>query len=149
MFSVRSDYLSADEEFSIIKRANSGELDWDSYSRSITPILTPHILKHYIQVIGQVVIQEPVLQYIRDLVIATRTHPDIELGGSSRASLALVNGGKALAALNNRAYVLPDDIKQLSRPTLSHRLILSRDAEVEGITRSQVLDEILAKVEVL
>jgi MoxR-like ATPase len=45
--------------------------------------------------------------------------------------------------------VLPDDIKQLSRPALSHRLILSRDAEVEGITRSQVLDEILAKVEVL
>jgi MoxR-like ATPase len=149
MFSVRSDHLSADEELSIIKRANSGELDWDSYSRSITPILTPHILKHYIQVIGQVVIQEPVLQYIRDLVVATRTHPDIELGGSSRASLALVNGGKALAALNNRAYVLPDDIKQLSRPAFAHRLILSRDAEVEGITMSQVLDEILAKVEVL
>jgi MoxR-like ATPase len=100
-------------------------------------------------VIRQVSIEEPVLRYIRDIVVATRTHPDIELGGSSRASLALINGGKALAALNNRTYVIPDDIKQVSRAALTHRIILSRDAEVEGITRGQVLDEILSKIEVL
>lgn len=149
MLSIRSDYLSAEEELSIIKRANAGQLHWDLYSKTLTPILSPHLLKHYIQVVRQVTIEEPVLQYIRDLVVATRTHPDIELGGSARASLALVNGGKTMAALNNRTYVIPDDIKQISRAALSHRIILSRDAEIEGLTRGQVLDEILTKVEVL
>ncbi|PKG32828.1 MoxR family ATPase [Methanoregula sp.] len=149
MFSIRSDYLSPDEELSIIRRANEGMLQWETYSHSLTPLLTPQALKHYIQVIRQVSIEEPVLRYIRDIVVATRTHPDIELGGSSRASLALINGGKALAALNNRTYVIPDDIKQVSRAALTHRIILSRDAEVEGITRGQVLDEILSKIEVL
>jgi MoxR-like ATPase len=149
MFSIRSDYLSPDEELSIIRRANDGMLQWEAYSHSLTPLLTPQALKHYIQVIRQVSIEEPVLRYIRDIVVATRTHPDIELGGSSRASLALINGGKALAALNNRTYVIPDDIKQVSRAALTHRIILSRDAEVEGITRGQVLDEILSKIEVL
>jgi MoxR-like ATPase len=149
MFSIRSDYLSADEELRIIRRANTGHLLWEAFSDSITPILTPHVVKHQIQVIRQVTIEEPVLQYIRDLIVATRTHPDIELGGSSRASLALVHGAKALAALNNRTYVIPDDIKQLAIPALSHRIILSRDAEIEGITPIQVLEEILVKVEVL
>jgi MoxR-like ATPase len=149
MFSIRSDYLSPDEELSIIRRANAGQLHWDSYSRGLSPILSPHTLNHYIQVVRQVTIEDPVLQYIRDLVVATRTHPDIDLGGSSRASLALVNGGKTMAALNNRTYVIPDDIKQIARAAIAHRIILSRDAEIEGITRGQVLDEILAKVEVL
>ena len=149
MFSIRSDYLGPEEELSVIRRANEGMLQWETYSQSLAPILTPLALKHYIQVVRQVSIEEPVLQYIRDLVIATRTHPDIELGGSSRASLALISGGKALAALNNRTYVITDDIKQVSRAALAHRIILSRDAEVEGVTRGQVLDEILSKIEVL
>jgi MoxR-like ATPase len=149
MFSIRSDYLSAQEELSIIRKAHYGQLNWDTYSASLTPLLTAQTLRHYIETVRQITIEEPVLQYIRDLVVATRTHPDIDLGVSSRASLALVNGGKALAALNNRAYVLPDDIKQIAKSALAHRIILSRDAEVEGITRGQVMDEILSKVEVL
>lgn len=149
MFSIRSDYLSAEEELSIIKRVNSGLLHWDAFSTTLNPVFTPQTLKHYIRVIRQVTIEEPVLQYIRDLVVATRTHPDIELGGSSRASIALVRGGKTMAALNNRTYVIPDDIKQITRAAMSHRIILSRDAEIEGLTRGQVMDEILAKVEVL
>lgn len=149
MFSIRSDYLTAEEELSIIKRAHTGQLHWDAYSRSLSPLLTPQALRIHSQVVRQVVIEDPVLQYIRDLIVATRTHPDVELGCSSRASLALVNGGKALAALNNRVYVIPDDIKQIARSALPHRIILSRDAEIEGITRGQVLDEILTKVEVL
>jgi len=149
MFSIRSDYLGPDEELSIIKRAHSGQLHWDAYCESLSPLLSPQALNHYIQVVRQVTIEEPVLKYIRDLVVATRSHPDIDLGGSSRASIALVGGGKTLAALNNRTYVIPDDIKQLARAAISHRIILSRDAEIEGITRGQVLDELLTKVEVL
>lgn len=149
MFSIRSDYLSADEELNIIRRAHTGQLHWDNFSKALTPILSPHVLKHYIQVVRQITIEDPVLQYIRDLVVATRTHPDIELGGSSRASLALVAGAKTMAALNNRTFVIPDDVKNIAKPALAHRIILSRDAEIEGLTRDQVMNEILSKVEVL
>lgn len=148
MFSIRSDYLNADDELNIIKRANSGQLHWDTFSRSLMPILSPAQIKHDIETVRQVTITDPVLQYIRDLVVATRTHPDIDLGGSTRASLALVNGSKTLAALNNRTYVIPDDVKLIAKAAVAHRLILNREAEVEGITRGQVMDEILAKLEV-
>ncbi|WP_394698827.1 AAA family ATPase [uncultured Methanoregula sp.] len=149
MFSIRSDYLSGDDELSIIRRANAGQLYWETFSRSLSPILSPQAIKHHIKVVRQIAVEDPVLQYIRDIVVATRNHPDIELGGSTRASLALVSGGKTLAALNNRTYVIPDDIKQLARATLAHRIVLARDAQVEGVTRGQVLEEILAKIEVL
>lgn len=149
MFSIRSDYVSADEELNIIKRVHAGQLRWELYSRTITPLLNPHSLRHYINVVRQVIIEDPVLQYIRDLVVSTRTHPDIELGASSRASISLVAGAKTMAALNNRAYVLPDDVKNIARAALAHRLVISRDAEIEGLTRNQIMDEILAKVEVL
>jgi MoxR-like ATPase len=149
MLSIRSDYLSAEDELNIIRRANSGQLHWDTFSQSITPLLSPQTIKHHIKIVRQIAIEEPVLQYICDLIVATRTHPDVELGGSTRASLALVSGGKTMAALNNRTYVIPDDIKQIAQPTLAHRIILNRDAQVEGITRGQVLEEILSKVEVL
>ena len=54
-----------------------------------------------------------------------------------------------MAALNNRTYVIPDDVKQIARAAISHRLVLSRDAEIEGLTRGQVMDEIITKTEVL
>lgn len=149
MFSMHSDYLTADDEFRVIKRASTGQLHWDTYVHTIVPILSPQIIRYYGDIVRQVTIEDPVLHYIRDLVVATRTHPDIDLGGSTRASLALISGGKALAALNNRTYVIPDDIKQIASAVFLHRIILTRDAEIEGITRETVLEDILAKTEVL
>lgn len=149
MFGISSAYLNADEELDIIKRVHSGQLNWDSFAESLTPLLSPEQIRHHIEMIRHVTIEDPVLQYIRDLVVATRTHPDINLGGSSRASIALVTGGKALAALRNRHFVIPDDIKEIAPAVLNHRILISREAEVGGLTARQVLDEILGKVEVL
>jgi MoxR-like ATPase len=149
MFGISSAYLSAEEELSIIKRVHSGQLNWDSFAASLTPLLSPEQIKQHIEVVRHVTIEDPVLQYIRDLVVATRTHPDINLGGSSRASIALVTGGKALAAIRNRHFVIPDDIKEIAPAVLNHRILISREAEIGGLTARQVLDEILGKVEVL
>ena len=149
MLGISSSYLDAEGELSIIHRVNSGQLQWDLFSQNLTPLLSPQKIQQNIEIVRHVTIEEPVLQYIRDLVIATRTHPDINLGGSSRASIALVRGGKAIAAIRNRSYVIPDDIKQIAPSVLCHRILLSREAEVEGLTPRQVLEEILSKVEVL
>jgi len=88
-------------------------------------------------------IEEPVLSYIRDLVMATREHSDVQLGVSARGSIALVRGTKVLAAIGKRNYVIPDDVKQLAPFAFTHRLLLTREAEISGISPGRVVQEIL------
>lgn len=149
MFNIGSSYLNADDELDIIRRIHAGQLNWEVFSAGLKPLLSPEQILSYIGVVRGITIEEPVLQYIRNLVMATRTHPDIDLGASSRASIALVRGGKAMAALRNSTYVIPDDIKQIVPAVLGHRVILTREAEIGGLTPALVLEEILKKTEVL
>lgn len=98
--------------------------------------------------IKKVYVSGPVKQYIVEVVRQTRQHPDVYLGASPRGSLALYRTGQAKAAMTGRDYVLPDDIKQLVIPTLSHRVILGPAARLRDLATSQVLQDILAKVPV-
>jgi len=93
-------------------------------------------------------IDEQLLGYIRDIVVATRNHSDVHIGASSRASIALVRGCKALAALKERTYVIPDDIKYLAMPVLQHRIILTQEAQISTISPSGIIGEILERIEV-
>jgi MoxR-like ATPase len=148
MFSHISNNLSSSDELEVIRRENSGMLRWQPYHDSLRPILNSGAITHLREVISQTQIAEPVLAYIRDLVVATREHSDIRMGASSRASIAMVRGGKSLAALQQRSYVLPDDIKAIAPAVLQHRLLLEREAEIGGITPDQIVREILSSVEV-
>jgi MoxR-like ATPase len=148
MFNISSAYMNEADELDIIRRLSRGHLEWNQYAATLTPLLSPDLILHQISVVSQVTIEEPILQYIRNIVIATREHPDVQLGASTRASIALVRGGKGIAAIQNRTYVLPDDIKQITKAVLAHRLILKREAEVEGMNPGTVLDDIMTTVEV-
>jgi MoxR-like ATPase len=148
MFNISSSYMTADDELDIIRRVSSGHLDWEQYAASLSPLLSPDAILHHVAAVSQVNAEEPVLQYIRNIVLATRTHPDIQLGASTRASIAFVRGGKGVAALQDRTYVIPDDIKKIAKAVLGHRVILTREAEVEGLNPGTLLDDILAKTEV-
>ncbi len=86
---------------------------------------------------------QTIVDYLIRLVEATRNHPDLLLGGSPRASLALYKAGQALAALNGRDHVLPDDIKALARPVLAHRIMLKPQAALRGITSADLVERIL------
>ena len=88
------------------------------------------------------------LAYIVEIGRATRRSGDVQLGSSVRGPLALALGARALAALRGRPYVTPDDVKELVGPTLRHRIILRPDAEIEGLTPDDVLERVLAGVEV-
>lgn len=89
---------------------------------------------------------EPSLEdYILHLIQATRSHPDLALGASPRGSLALYKTSQALAAINDRAYVIPDDIKKLAPLTLAHRLILKPESQLRGRTPLSVLSNILSR----
>ena len=93
-------------------------------------------------------IAEQVKAYIVSVVSATRSHPDVYLGASPRGSLALARASQALALLQGRDFVLPDDVKRLAAPTLSHRLILQPQARLKDLAATTVIAEVLASVPV-
>jgi MoxR-like ATPase len=93
-----------------------------------------------------VYVDETLRDYIIRLITATRSHPDLALGASPRASLALFKTAQALAALRGRDHVLPDDVKYLVPPTLTHRLIVKPEAELRGRTASAIVRDLLTEV---
>jgi MoxR-like ATPase len=98
--------------------------------------------------ISTVHVSREVKEYVVALVGASRQHPDLSLGASPRASLALVRLGQALAAEQGRDYVLPDDVKHLAEPVLAHRLVFKPSAEMRGADRSQVLATLIDSIPV-
>lgn len=100
------------------------------------------------QAVAEVHVDVSLEDYILKIVSRTRTHPDLALGASPRGSLALYKASQALAALKNRDYVIPDDIKQLIPPVLGHRLILKPEGQLRGRTASLVLQGVINSVDV-
>lgn len=148
MFSMNITQLDFEDELEIIRRENAGKLDWEPYFHTLEPVMNSSYINRFSEIVQTIYIDEKLLSYIRDIVLATRKHGDIQFGASSRASIALVRGSKAIAALQMRNYVLPDDIKWLAPKILHHRIILDKEAELSDITPSQVISDILSMVEV-
>lgn len=148
MFSIGIGHLNADEELDIIRRVSTGYLIWNTFAADVSPVTDPEGLLKYIDLVSSVRMEDPVHRYIRDIVIATRNHPDIALGASSRASIAFVRGAKGAAALQGRPYVIPDDVKLIAKAVLMHRIYLTREAEIEGLKPADIIREILDTVEV-
>jgi len=99
------------------------------------------------EAVRDVHVADVVRDYILDVVAATRSNPDVEHGGSPRASIAFLNTTKARAAIHGRTYVIADDVKTLAEPILSHRLVLSTDAELGDVTPADVVEAVLDSVE--
>ena len=102
-----------------------------------------------VDAVAQSVHVAPALKgYLVDLADASRRHPRLTLGVSPRGTLALMRASRSLAASVGREFVLPDDIKALAAPVLEHRLMLTPEAQMGGVSQGDVLDEILASVPV-
>ena len=100
------------------------------------------------KLIEQVRIRKELLDYIAAIVHRTRNHPDLYLGASPRASLAILKTSKAIAAMRGRDFVTPDDIQYMAYPVLNHRIILTPEREMEGYVARDVINEIVKSVEV-
>jgi MoxR-like ATPase len=148
MYSMTLHHLDRDYEIEILKRLRDGNLDWDQYINRITPLLSLETVQEMARVVQEVYVDDAVIRYIRDMVIASRAHGDVRLGTSTRGSLALLRGAQARAVLDGRTYVIPDDVKTMALPVLGHRLILEREAEIGQVSVGQVIGDILASVEV-
>jgi MoxR-like ATPase len=136
-------YPAAAEEEEILAR-----YERSSPLAELQPVLAAATLRELQTEVRSVGVSPLVRRYLVELVRATRSHPEIELGASPRASLALFQSAQALAALRGRAFVLPDDIKLLALPVLSHRLMLSAETRLRGRGPAAVLSDILAQIAV-
>lgn len=113
----------------------------------IEPVVTPTELIEARSAVAEVYVDQSVKRYILDLVAGTREHVEVEHGGSPRASLAFLNIAKARAAIQGRDYVIPDDVKSMARAVLTHRLVLSTDAELSDVSSDEVIADVIDTVE--
>ncbi|MDD4127226.1 MAG: MoxR family ATPase [Methanomicrobium sp.] len=148
MLSVRSQFLNDDEELEIIKREHMGLLEIELFLKETKPALTSEEIIKLQESVKKINVSEPVLNYIKNLVIASREHGDVKLGISSRGSIALLRGSKSYAALKGRDYVIPDDVKHLAKLVFPHRLILNYEAEISGLQPDMIVGQILDTIEV-
>jgi MoxR-like ATPase len=140
---LRLDYPSQTEERLILQRFKENQPLED-----IQPVLSAEQLTNLQGIIRRVRVDPSVETYIVDLVRATRNHNGIELGVSPRGTLALYRASQAHAAIRGRAYVLPDDVKELARPLLAHRMLATSQMRLHGRVMEQIIDEVLHSVPV-
>ncbi len=143
MFKLILDLPSPEEELGIIKLKHEGV--YRRVEKKVDPIT---VVKMQQVVRDSIHITEEVMSYIRDIVVRTRTDARVLLGGSPRASIALLNASKAWAAMNGRSYVIPDDVKRVLKWGIGHRLQLAAEAELEGTTGYLVMEDIEASTPV-
>ena len=136
-------YPTNEEELAIIEGQQTAHpID------SLEPITNAKEIIELQESVKQIFVDDLIKQYIVTVVEATRDHPDIALGSSPRGSLALFRGAQALALIRDRDFVLPDDVKELTTPVLSHRIIVSAAARMRGIKASDIINNIVNEIPV-
>lgn len=145
LFRILMQYPSEAEEIEMLERF-SGEKKSRDLS-DVNAALTGEEIMHFRSLVQQVKISDQLRKYIAQIVQLTRTHPDLYLGASPRASLAIMNTSKAAAGMAGRDFVTPDDVQAVLLPVLNHRLTLTPEREMEGITLGDVLKDIVEKTE--
>ena len=146
LFKINMGYPTLEEEVKIISSHN--EKKNFTKLEELSPILTKEELIELRNHAHSILIDKMIIQYIAQIVQESRSNQSIYMGASPRASIALLNAAKAFALLQGRTFVIPDDIKTLAVPVLCHRLILSSQAEMEGIPVETIIKEIVDNVEV-
>ncbi len=146
LFKIKVDYPNASDELTILK--NSHERKGANEITEIEPFITKEEIANFRQQIKELYIDENLQEYIVQIIVKTRNNNALFLGASPRASLNIMIASKAMAAINGRDFVVPDDIKAVAYPVLRHRLLLSPEKEMEGVTTEKVIKQIIESVEV-
>jgi MoxR-like ATPase len=146
LFKIVVPYPTETEEMSILSQFHA--MGNSTALSIINAALTGEQIVGLRQQIKNQIIEDKLLQFIAKLVHQTRNHKSIYLGASPRASLAIMNASKAIAAMMGRDFVTPEDILSVATPVLRHRIILSPDKEMEGITEDEVIKQIIQGLDV-
>ena len=146
LFKIKVEYPSVEQEVRIIQTHH--ERKGNKPQELIQDVFEASKLADFKSKIQSVIVEEKIIKYIADIITKTRNHPHLYLGGSPRASIATLNAAKAFAAITGRDFVIPEDVKQALLPVLNHRVILTPEREMEGMTTDSVVKMITESVEI-
>jgi len=147
LLKIRVGYPTAADEVRLLANVQNGFEPRELDKMNLTPI-APGLLQQAQQELKAITMQESLFNYIVQIARRTREWPSLSLGASPRAAVSLFAVSKAVAAMDGRDYVIPDDVKQAVPPVLRHRIVLKPEADLEGVTPDQVLQEVVRAVEV-
>jgi MoxR-like ATPase len=149
MLKIVMDPPGREHELELATRMLSGNAPETVLLRGeVQPVLQEADLEAMRACLELVSLRTELMQYLVDVIRMTRSHESILAGGGPRATQALLLASRAVAALDERDFVTPDDVRSMARPVLEHRLILRPESEIEGVTAGEVIQEILQKVPV-
>jgi MoxR-like ATPase len=136
-------YPTPEQEVGVLRRFDQGFRSQALEQAGIQHVLHADDLRSLREEIGKVRVEDKIFSYIYEIVSSTRASHDVLVGASPRAGIALVAGAKALAAVRDRDFVIPDDVKELALPVLRHRVLLRPEAEIEGMSVDTVLTNLV------
>ncbi len=146
LFRIKISYPELEEEKQILYRFKE---DFTNRQKdSVNAVMSMEQLKVCREIVEKIHIKDELLDYIANIVFKTRNHGDLFLGASPRASLNIMKASKAIAAMNGRNFVTPDDIHFVAYPVLNHRIILTPDKELEGYDSESVIKSIIETIDV-
>lgn len=146
LFKIIIDYPNVDEEIKIIEKEH--ELQGNRKEDLIEKVIRPSEIIEFQKLVKQIIVERNLMEYIAKIVANTRTNPLLYLGASPRASIAILNASKAFAAIQNRDFVTPEDIKEAAVPVLQHRIIVSPEREMEGLTAAEIIHQIMESIDI-
>ncbi len=146
LFKIEVGYPTLEEEVIIL--TNQHQADNRHLLNEIGKVLSAADIAQYRETIRQIVVEQKLLEFIARIVNETRNNPSLFLGASPRASLAIVKASKAFAAMRGRDFITPEDIIEVAPHVLRHRIILTPEKEMEGVTADELIDRIIKSLEV-
>lgn len=146
LFKIEVGYPTMEQEVEII--TNQHQSKTDDKTDVVESILSGEQLLAYQRQVKEIIVEPNLIEYIAKIIVNTRENQFLYLGASPRASLALLNASKAFAAIRGRDFVTPEDIKESSYAVLRHRVIVSPEREMEGLTADEIIRQILETIEV-
>jgi MoxR-like ATPase len=146
LFKINVEYPTAEQEFRIV--ANHHQLRGNVRIDMVASVLSAARVGELREKVRGVHVEEKLIQFITTIVGATRNHKSIYLGASPRASIGILNGSKAIAAMRGRDFITPEDVIYTTPAVLRHRLVLTPEKEMEGASADVVIDEIIRSIEV-
>ena len=147
LLKIRVAYPSSEEEIAILERYQGG-FDARQLERMELQAIDVEALRAARAAVSSVQVEPGIFRYVSEVVRRSRDWPSLSLGGSPRAGLNLLLAAKAIAAMDGRDYLVPDDVKQIAPAVLRHRVVLKPEADLEGVSAEQVVRDLLAAVEV-
>ncbi len=146
IFKIEVPYPNLDQEIEIL--SGSYERKGNDESKNLKKVLDGKTIKKQREVVMNVHVEKSLMKYIAEVIQTSRNDSSIYLGASPRASVFVMKAAQAWAAMHNRDFIIPEDVKAIIKPVLRHRITLTPEQEMEGVTTDKVIERLLEKVEV-